>query len=718
MVEWLKHRGISMIRIRLLTSFIVLIFISQSIALSLNNYEGSFDEIHSKFEGKNSIQYTDNHTIIEIGPSSRKAILEMPGGHNISHKLPLVVALHGYIESGAFVSSYFDLIDSVHENGHLLLRPEGKISLTGQRYWNATDACCNTWNEEVDDVSWLTVLINEAITYYGADPEGVILIGHSNGGFMAHRMACERGYMIRSAISFAGGTYYDFSDCQNTGTPNILQIHGTSDPIILYDGGSILGNNYPSANQTLYSWANRSGCDLSYTLVQELDLISPSGYNDTIEFEHLNCGVGNRVSLWQIPNEGHFPSIGTPSDDDFAEIVLNWGLSGYVPDSDGDGVRDDADDFPNDPNETIDSDGDGVGDNSDVFPNDPNETIDSDGDGVGDNSDAFPNDPNETLDSDGDGVGDNSDEFPNDLNETIDSDGDGVGDNSDLFPNDPNEYLDSDDDGVGDNSDVFPNDPNEYLDSDDDGVGDNSDAFPYNPNETLDSDGDGAGDNSDELPNDPNETLDSDGDGVGDNSDVFPNDPNEYLDSDGDGVGDNSDVFPNDPNETLDSDGDGVGDNSDELPNDPNETIDSDGDGVGDNSDVFPNDPNETLDSDGDGVGDNSDMFPNDSSETIDFDNDGVGDNSDAFPNDSNETLDSDGDGVGDNSDAFPYDSSEDIDTDGDGVGDNSDFYPGDSDKWLNSKSRIPAVIMQLMAFILVITLSLVFFQLSKKKNF
>jgi len=38
-------------------------------------------------------------------------------------------------------------------------------------------------------------------------------------------------------------------------------------------------------------------------------------------------------------------------------------------DSDGDGVNDDEDAFPNDPNETADSDSDGVGDNADLFPN-------------------------------------------------------------------------------------------------------------------------------------------------------------------------------------------------------------------------------------------------------------------------------------------------------------------------------------------------------------
>ena len=196
-----------------------------------------------------------------------------------------------------------------------------------------------------------------------------------------------------------------------------------------------------------------------------------------------------------------------------------------VADSDGDGVADDEDAFPNDPNETTDTDGDGVGDNGDAFPNDASETTDTDGDGVGDNADAFPNDPNETTDTDGDGVGDNADAFPSDPNETADSDGDGVGDNGDAFPNDASETTDTDGDGVGDNADAFPNDPNETTDTDGDGVGDNADAFPTDPNETTDSDGDGVGDNADAFPTDPSETVDTDGDGVGDNADAFPNDP-------------------------------------------------------------------------------------------------------------------------------------------------------------------------------------------------
>jgi poly(3-hydroxybutyrate) depolymerase len=684
----------------LLSISLVILFLISIFSVLISNDEPLEANLNSI--SNDTIQYTDNHTILEIGPTSRKAILELPGGHNVSHKLPLVVALHGYTSSGLGVSGFFDLIDSIHENGHLLLRPDGTISATGQRFWNATDACCNIWGQEVDDVSWLTSLINEAITYHGADPEGIIIVGYSNGGFMAHRMACERGDMLRSIISLAGATHYDFNDCPNTGYPNVLQIHGTSDSVIFYEGGAILGDNYPAASQTVFSWANRSGCDLTYTEINQLDLISPRGVNDTNEYEHLNCSSGNRVSLWEIPNGSHYPQLSSSSDDDFPSTILDWGLTGYFPDSDADGVRDNLDAFPNNPLETSDSDGDGVGDNADQFPLNPNEIIDSDGDGVGDNSDIFPENPYEQIDSDGDGVGDNSDIFPNDSTEWQDTDSDGIGDNSDIFPNDSTEWLDTDRDGVGDNADQFPLNPNEIIDSDGDGVGDNSDIFPENPYEQIDSDGDGVGDNSDIFPHDSNETLDSDADGLGDNSDIFPYNPYEQIDSDGDGVGDNSDVFPYNSNETLDSDGDGVGDNSDVFPYNSNETLDSDGDGIGDNSDIFPNDSTESLDTDGDGIGDNSDVFPFDSSEYLDFDNDGVGDNSDIFPDDPNEHVDSDGDGVGDNSDAFPYDSSEDSDTDGDGVGDNSDFYPGDSTRSVEEKSN-PLNIIFIMLFISLI---------------
>jgi len=127
------------------------------------------------------------------------------------------------------------------------------------------------------------------------------------------------------------------------------------------------------------------------------------------------------------------------------------GCALYQKDTDNDGVNDEEDAFPTDPDESVDTDGDGVGNNED---------FDDDGDGVSDTEDAFPLDSTETVDTDGDGTGNNAD---------TDDDGDGTPDTEDAFPLDPLEAFDADGDGLGDNADP---------DDDNDGVEDIYDACP------------------------------------------------------------------------------------------------------------------------------------------------------------------------------------------------------------------------------------------------
>ena len=674
-------------------------------------------------DGYDKIDYTDEHTTAVIGPSGRLTILEMPGGHDYSRPLPLVIMLHAYSFSSSWNAEYMGLFDSIHENEHLLLRPDGTFNLLAMRWWNATDACCNFFGDEVDDVGYLEGLIDEAVQNYGADPDGVVIMGLSNGAFMSHRMACDSGSTIRAIVSLNGATWDDFAnDCPDTGRPDILHVHSSADSVVLYNGGTMGGNSYPSAVESTDYWANRSGCDTYWTLLGTLDLTDSDNLNETDNFEHLNCASGNRVAHWKINGGSHVPPLNTP---DWANQTLAWALSGFVRDSDGDGYRDDVDAFIYNPNEWADSDGDMVGDNSDAFPDDPTEWADSDGDGVGDNSDAFPNNPYEWSDADGDGQGDNSD---------ADDDNDGVADHYDAFPLDANETVDTDGDGVGDNADT---------DDDGDGWDDAQDAFRLDPDEHSDTDGDGIGDNADadddgdgwsdadelscqsdpmdgaDVPTDTDSDWecdlfddDDDGDGVPDGDDQFPLDSSEWDDGDGDGVGDNTDAFPEDAAETVDSDGDGVGDNGDEFPQDAFEWADSDGDGVGDNADAFPDDSSEWVDSDGDGVGDNQDAFPGDASETVDTDGDGFGDNMDAFPYSLREWIDTDGDGVGDNSDAFPMDPTESMDSDGDGVGDRADFFPNDATKWEEEKmDNMPLI----LAAVVVVLLGLVVYSGRKK---
>jgi len=539
-------------------------------------------------DGYGPINYTNEHTTATLTSEGRPATLTMPGGHVYNQRLPLVVALHGYSSSGSFNAWWMSLYDSVHENEHLLLTPDGSMNIVGMRYWNATDACCNLFNTEVDDVTFLEGLIDQAVQIYGADPEGVVLMGHSNGAFMSHRMACDRGSIIESIVSLNGATWDDFSNnCPDTGRPNILHVHGTVDSVIQYGGGSMFGGTYPSAPQSTAFWADRSGCDASWTNLGSIDLTNSDGVAETDDLEHLNCADGNRVAHWKINNGIHAPSL---NEEEWPSQTLSWSLEDFSRDSDGDGYRDDVDAFIYNPNEWSDADGDKVGDNTDECDNDPTGWIDNDGDGVCVPSDVFPNNPNEWYDFDGDGTGDNSD---------ADDDNDGVADFYDDFPYDTNETVDTDGDGIGDNADT---------DDDGDGWADtdelNCQSDPMNGTDVpTDTDGDWECDLFDD---------DDDGDGVPDLDDQFPLDGNEWDDSDSDGYGDNADAFPGDSTEWADSDGDGIGDNSDVYPLDSSEWADSDGDGVGDNSDAFPGDASETLDTDGDGVGDNADAYPYD----------------------------------------------------------------------------------------------------------
>ncbi|WP_288131761.1 hypothetical protein [Microbulbifer sp.] len=240
-------------------------------------------------------------------------------------------------------------------------------------------------------------------------------------------------------------------------------------------------------------------------------------------------------------------------------------------DSDGDGVPDAFDVFPEDPGKTYDTDGDGIANEEDP---------DDDGDGVNDEDDAYPLDPERSSDGGSSSGGSSSSSSSGSGGSSsggsgeTDSDNDGVADSEDAFPNDPEESQDTDGDGVGNNADP---------DDDGDGVADENDAFPLNESESSDMDNDGIGDNSD---------PDRDGDGVNNSNDAFPNNPAESVDTDGDGIGNNADT---------DDDGDNVVDDDDAFPLDGSETVDSDGDGIGDNGD---------NDDDNDNVADSDDYYP------------------------------------------------------------------------------------------------------------
>ena len=144
----------------------------------------------------------------------------------------------------------------------LTVAPDGTKNANGKQFWNATDACCNGPGAQVDDSGYLDAVIKEVEANYNVDPKRVFIVGHSNGGFMAYRMACDHADTIAAVVSLEAATYADPRKCSPSVPVATLEIHGTADDTINYDGGKILGHRYPGAVATTKMWAKYDGCRL------------------------------------------------------------------------------------------------------------------------------------------------------------------------------------------------------------------------------------------------------------------------------------------------------------------------------------------------------------------------------------------------------------------------------------------------------------------------
>jgi polyhydroxybutyrate depolymerase len=230
-------------------------------------------------------QQTINGSVIHDG-IQRDYILYIPAIYDGSADFPLVLNFHGFGSNANEQMFYGDFRDIADTEGFLLVHPQG-TSLNGSQYWNVGSP--GSSGSTIDDVGFTEALIDELANLYTINLDRVYATGMSNGGFMSFLLACQLSEKIAAIASVTGSMTLDTYDNCNAQHPTpILQIHGTSDNIVPYNGntGSL------SIDDVISYWVNYNNCDTNPTITTFPDL-DPS---DGSIVEHIVYTGGDNAS--------------------------------------------------------------------------------------------------------------------------------------------------------------------------------------------------------------------------------------------------------------------------------------------------------------------------------------------------------------------------------------------------------------------------------------
>ncbi|HEY3494092.1 MAG TPA: PHB depolymerase family esterase [Polyangiaceae bacterium] len=178
-------------------------------------------------------------------------------------RLPLVVFLHGLGSSAAEMLHALPLARLGEEERVHVIAPDGSFDSRGRRFWNAGPACCDFDRRGPDDVGRIAALIEGWAARPDVDPRRVYVIGVSNGAFLAHRLACERGEPLAALAAFSGALSGG-GECPEARGLGVLMIHGDADAAVRYEGGRVFDHarfgEHLSAPDGFREWGRRLAC--------------------------------------------------------------------------------------------------------------------------------------------------------------------------------------------------------------------------------------------------------------------------------------------------------------------------------------------------------------------------------------------------------------------------------------------------------------------------
>ena len=235
------------------------------------------------------------HIISIEGMQPRTYYLHVPASYQPSQAVPLLLAFHSRSTDGREILRTSQFVGWAADMNFIVAAVNGAVH-EGASSWNAGNCCTNATTYEENDVLLASTIIDFVESNYAVDQSRVWASGHSNGGMMAYRLACDLSDKI-TAIAVVTGALVD-DTCNPTKPVSILHIHGNLDTTIPFHGGGKFET--PSIFHSVQEMAYKNSCTGS-----------PRDSSDEIEERYIwNCTSGVETQLVNYQEQSHGWGIG------------------------------------------------------------------------------------------------------------------------------------------------------------------------------------------------------------------------------------------------------------------------------------------------------------------------------------------------------------------------------------------------------------------------
>ena len=283
-------------------------YIHLSLALifstSCDNEETRIDDTEnensSEFIGLNNISTTHDNL-------NRSYQIYVPATYSVTEPIPLVFNLHGGASTATgYLNSIGDMRPIADTANFIIIYPQATTDSSGNPTWHLGGE--NSKSTSVDDVGFVSHIIDEVSSIYSVDLERVYVTGFSNGGYLAYEIACLLSNRIAGIGSVAGHMFIDtYNYCDPSHPTPVINIHGTED---FYDGiaGYYLDQNLSNRYWTEY---NNTDTDPVITFIENTNTQDGS----TVELHSwLNGDNGISVVHYKVMGGGHsYPNLNPSS---------------------------------------------------------------------------------------------------------------------------------------------------------------------------------------------------------------------------------------------------------------------------------------------------------------------------------------------------------------------------------------------------------------------